>query len=184
MARAQTATEVAVLGHVRWARELKVTNFMHWLDHGVQFDYPNIQGIDAGWGRFYTANVSVKRALLERVGGFDEERMPYLYEDIDWAYRANREGLRLLYDRDAVVEHLREVTTEDWLRRARLLARSEREFVRLHPEVAPFFYRLFSGALRNPRARGGGRHLIRWYHAGSRCSVATPGTAPTCITAS
>src|SRR4051812_21057920 len=33
--------EVAILGHVRWARELKVTTFMRWLDHGIQFDYPN-----------------------------------------------------------------------------------------------------------------------------------------------
>ena len=79
-----------MLGHVRWAREVRVTPFMHWLEHGVQFDYPAIDGIEAGWGRFYGANVSAKRELVERVGGFDEVRLPYGYEDLDFGYRARR----------------------------------------------------------------------------------------------
>ena len=45
-----------------------------------------------GWGHLYGANVSIKRAFVERVGGFDEERLPYLYEDLDWAYRASSSG--------------------------------------------------------------------------------------------
>ena len=55
--RASRRRRSAVLGHVRWAREVRVTPFMHWLDHGVQFDYPAIDGTEAGWGRFYGANV-------------------------------------------------------------------------------------------------------------------------------
>ena len=94
---------VGVLGHVRWAPELRVTPFMLWLDRGIHFDFHRIEGSDAGPGRFYTANASVKRSLLERVGGFDEERLPYLFEDIESAYRATREhGFQLLYARDAV----------------------------------------------------------------------------------
>ena len=88
-----------MLGHVRWAREVRVTPFMHWLDHGIQFDYPAIDGTEAGWGRFYGANVSIKRELAERVGGFDEVRLPYGYEDLDFGYRADALGLRLLYNR-------------------------------------------------------------------------------------
>ena len=37
---------------------------MEWLDDGVQFDYGRIEGTEAGWWHFYTANVSVKRVLL------------------------------------------------------------------------------------------------------------------------
>jgi glycosyltransferase involved in cell wall biosynthesis len=76
---------VAVLGDVRWARGLRVTPFMRWLDRGWQFDYHGIAGVEAGWGRFYTANVAVKRTLLERVGGFDEEAFPFHDEDLDIA---------------------------------------------------------------------------------------------------
>jgi GT2 family glycosyltransferase len=154
--------EVAVLGHVRWAPELRVTSFMHWLDHGVQFEYPHIDGEDAGWARFYTANASVKRAFAERVGGFDEERLPYLYEDLDWALRASRLGLRVLYARDAVVDHLRPATLESWKERVRTLAAAERSFVAIHPEVEPYFHRKFAGALEWPRASGRGVRLARW----------------------
>src|SRR3954449_8338029 len=99
--------EVGVLGCVRWAPELEVTTFMRWLDTGIQFDFANINGVDAGWGRFAGANVSLKRSFAERVGDFDQERFPYGYEDTDWAYRASKLGLRLLYNRRAIVDHLR-----------------------------------------------------------------------------
>lgn len=153
--------EVAVLGHVRWAREVRVTPFMRWLDYGFQFDYPSIQGIEAGWGRFYSANISVKRPLMEKVGGFDEQRLPYLYEDLDLGYRASKIGLRVLYNRNAVVEHLKEVDLDLWRSRVRQLAIAERQFVRLHPEIAPYFRDRFSRAAGRPRVRGRGRHLIR-----------------------
>lgn len=151
--------EVAVLGHVRWADELRVTPFMRWLDHGIQFDYTSIRGIEAGWGRFYGANVSLKRRLVERVGGFDEIRLPYGYEDLDFAYRASRLGLRVLYNRRAYVEHLRPMTLEFWRRRAARIAAAERRFVQLHPEIPPYFHRMFSEAVTLPPATGRG---VRW----------------------
>jgi GT2 family glycosyltransferase len=156
------AEEIAILGHVRWARELRVTPFMRWLEEGVQFDYPSIQGIEAGWGRFYGANVSVKRRLVERVGGFDEERLPYGYEDLDFGYRGSRLGLRVLYNRRAVVEHLRPMTLEFYKRRIRRTAAAERQFIRLHPELPPYFHRMFTHAASLPRGRGRGVRLVRW----------------------
>jgi GT2 family glycosyltransferase len=158
--------EVAVLGHVRWARELRVTSFMHWLDHGVQFNFPSIEGDEAGWGRFYSANASVKRAFAERVGGFDENRLPYLYEDLDWALRASALGLRLLYARDAIVDHLRPVTLDSWRERVRRLAAAEHTFVSLHPEVEAYFHDKFASALELPRASGRGVRLARWVPRG------------------
>jgi len=152
--------EVGVVGHVRWAREIRVTPFMRWLDDGVQFDYPNIRGIEAGWGRFYGANSSAKRSFVERVGGYDEERLPYLYEDLDFGYRASKLGFRVLYNRRAEVEHLREMDLEFWRQKVGRLARVERVFVSKHPEIPAYFHRLFSEAAAAPAARGRGRHLI------------------------
>jgi GT2 family glycosyltransferase len=157
----EPAPEVAVLGHVRWAREVRVTPFMHWLEHGVQFDYPSIEGLEAGWGRFYGANVSAKREFVGRVGGFDEVRLPYGYEDLDFGYRAHALGLRLLYNRDAIVEHLRAYDLPFFRRRVRRIAFAEHRFVTKHPELDPWFFRMFSHAARQPRGSGRGRHLIR-----------------------
>ena len=154
--------EVGILGHVRWAREIRVTPFMHWLDHGIQFDYPNIQGIEAGWGRFYGANSSAKRTMIQRVGGYDEERLPYLYEDLDFSYRASKLGFSVLYNRRAEVEHLREMDLDFWRQKVGRLARVEKTFVKKHPEIPPYFYNLFRTAAERPPARGRGRSLIRW----------------------
>lgn len=164
--RAYPEEEVGVVGHVRWAREIKLTAFMHWLDHGVQFDYPNIQGIEAGWGRFYGANSSAKRSLIERVGGYDEDRLPYLYEDLDFGYRASKLGFRVLYNRRAEVEHLREMDLAFWQQKVGRLARVERTFVAKHPEIPAYFHAMFSSAAALPRARGRGRALIRFVPRG------------------
>jgi GT2 family glycosyltransferase len=156
------APEVGVLGHVRWADELPVTPFMRWLEHGIQFNYPSITGTETVWGNFYTANVSVKRAVVAHAGGFDEERLPYGYEDLDLSLRMHRtDGFRLLYNRRAEVEHLHPMDLDFWRRRVRRIAVSERRFVALHPEIPAYFHDMFSDAVSRPRAAGHGARLAR-----------------------
>ena len=159
--------EVAVLGRVIWARELPLTPFMEWLDHGVQFDYPAIRGADAGWGRFYTANVSLKRELLERSGGFDED-FAFPYEDLELAYRLNELGMRLLYNPAALAEHLHPPTIRAWRDRMALMARAERQFVEKHPDVEPYFFKLCSWADEKPRLWGQGKPYLRYWQALAR----------------
>jgi GT2 family glycosyltransferase len=156
--RRHPEAEVGVLGHVRWADELDVTPFMRWLEHGIQFDYPGIEGEEAGWGRFYTANVSVKRELVARAGGFEEERLPFGYEDLDLALRMRDLGFRLLYNRAAVAEHLHPMDLAFWRRRVRRIAVAERAFVALHPDFPPYFHAMFSdAAAARPASRLGAR---------------------------
>jgi GT2 family glycosyltransferase len=148
------AAEVAVLGLVRWPRGLRVTPFMKWLEHGVQFDFDSISGTEASWAHVYTANLSVKRSFLHRVGGYDERRLPYLYEDLDWGYRAREHGLRVMFNRRAVVDHWRPMTVATWQARAPALAAGEWQFCRLHPDVPPWFQPMFANAAALP---AGGR---------------------------
>jgi len=152
------AREAAVLGHVQWARELRVTPFMRWLERGFQFDYEAISGEEAGWGRLYTANVSLKRDLLERAGGFDES-LPFLYEDLDLGRRLHDHGLRLIYARTACAEHLHPATLTEWRARMAAVARAERRFCAKHPDVPPYFHDRIVAAQRFPPGRGIGARL-------------------------
>jgi glycosyltransferase involved in cell wall biosynthesis len=155
--------EVGVLGRVRWASELRVTTFMRWLDRGIQFDYAAITGIEAHWGHFYTANASVKRGPVERAGGFDEERLPFGYEDLDLALRMHqREGFRLLYNRSACAEHMHRMDLDFWQKRVQRIAASERRFAEKHPEVPPYFYDMFREAASSPRQRPQVAQLARF----------------------
>jgi GT2 family glycosyltransferase len=143
--------EIGVLGSVRWAAELEVTPFMRWLEQGIQFDYPTIERNGAVWGNFYTANVSVKRQLVDRVGGFDQARLPFGYEDLDLALRMHREaGFRLLYNPAAAAEHVHPMDLEFWQRRVARIAFSERRFVELHPDIPAYFHIMFSAAAGQP----------------------------------
>ncbi len=148
------AAEVVVIGPVRWAREVGVTPFMKWLDRGIQFDFGSIQGTEASWAHVYSANVSVKRSFLERVGGFDEQLLPYGHEDLDWGYRARPHGLRVLFNRRAIVDHWRAMDLEFWKVRAERIAVTERRFCEKHPEVRPTLRERFSRAAARPPQRG------------------------------
>jgi GT2 family glycosyltransferase len=154
--------DVGVLGHVRWASEIETTPFMRWLEHGYQFDYPAIEGDEASWFNFYTANISLPRALLEEVGGFDGDRFPFLYEDLDLGYRLDRRGFRLLYNRRADAEHLHPTTIAEWRGRMAATATAEREWVAHRPEMPAYFHDRFAEAAALPPARGRTRRLLRW----------------------
>lgn len=158
--RRHPEAEVGVLGHVRWARRPRPTPFMRWLEHGIQFDFRGLRGgEDLMWWRFYTANASVKRELLDRVGGFDAERFPFGYEDLDLGARMADHGFRLIYEPAAAAEHLHPQTLEDWRQRVWRIAASERRFHERHPQFAPYFRELFRQAAADPPARGRGARL-------------------------
>jgi glycosyltransferase involved in cell wall biosynthesis len=154
--------DVGALGHVRWARELRRDAFMAWLDYGIQFSYPTIRDGEAGPGHFYSSNVSVKRSILEEVGGFDAERFPFLYEDIDLGARLFARGFRLLYDGQAIGEHLHRPDVERWKARMVVQAGAEREWAQLHPDQAPYFHSRFAAAVEAPPSRGRMRWLLRY----------------------
>jgi glycosyltransferase involved in cell wall biosynthesis len=154
--------QTGVLGLVRWSPKVKLTPFMRWLESGIQFDYDRIQGTEVGWQLFYSCNVSVKRELLERVGGFDEKRFPYGYEDLELARRMSGLGFRLLYNPAALGHHLKVETLEGWRRNLRRIALSERRFVSLYPEEPAYFHDRFREAADQPRARGRSAQLARW----------------------
>jgi glycosyltransferase involved in cell wall biosynthesis len=137
----------ALLGRVFYRRR---TAFLRWLERGVQTSYGSIDGDRAGWGHFYTTNVSVKRALLERAGGFDES-LPFLYEDLDLGRRLADLGMDLRYDPRAAGEHRHRTTLADWERRMEQIGAAERAFCERHPDVEPYFRTRLQAAAAGPR---------------------------------
>jgi GT2 family glycosyltransferase len=62
-----------------------------------------VEGGPGPW--FQTANILYPRALLEAVGGFDEDAFPYVGEDTDLACRARAAGARFAFAPAALVRH-------------------------------------------------------------------------------
>lgn len=119
---------LSVLGRVDWHPDLKVTPFMHWLDRsGLQFAYDTWLRpgpVDPPFAAFYTANISLSRARLEEVGGFDE-RFPFpAYEDMELAHRLTARGLRMEYHPEALAYHARAIDLATFRRRMAMVATS------------------------------------------------------------
>jgi glycosyltransferase involved in cell wall biosynthesis len=87
---------------------------------------------------FWTTNVSVRRARLERVGGrFDEAFTEYGWEDIELGMRLRALGTRAVFNKLAVAFHYKPprsgAALDGRLRQARAQARTAVQLERKHP---------------------------------------------------
>ena len=148
--RRRPQPEAALLGHVEWAPESRPSAFMEWLNSGVQFEFDQITDPEnAGGLCFYTANVSAKRSFLTANGCFDESFPDAAFEDIELGLRLERAGMRLAYDRGAVVEHFHPYDLPSSLRRMRTLGRAA---VILHERIPDWPLPRRSGARHRVKA--------------------------------
>jgi len=82
---------------------------------------------------FVTGNVSVARARLAALGGFDPAFTAYGREDYELGLRLQRAGLRFVYEPSAVGVHQYEKEPLEWLRQFRSMGRADVIFARKHP---------------------------------------------------
>jgi glycosyltransferase involved in cell wall biosynthesis len=85
------------------------------------------------WLYFLTGNASVRRSDLLRAGCFDESFTGYGHEDLELGYRLQRNGVKILYEPQAVSYHCQDVSYEDQKEKMRLAGRSTARFFRKHP---------------------------------------------------
>jgi GT2 family glycosyltransferase len=87
---------------------------------------------------FVTANVILHRSVFERVGGFDESFPEAAGEDWDWARRAGRLGVPIVYDEKAAIDHPCMTGVRALRAKAERLGRGEERLRRKNnPQAAP-----------------------------------------------
>jgi GT2 family glycosyltransferase len=118
---------------------------------------------------FWTSNVSLPRATLERAGRFTETFREYGWEDIELGLRLRALGVRSFFNRYAVAYHCkppRKATSVDgMIRQARAQARTAVQLGALHPHwrvtLATGDTRVLRGAAAAARVAGLGRLASR-----------------------
>jgi GT2 family glycosyltransferase len=131
--------ELAVLGYTGFppADDTPFARFIN--EGGAQFGYGLIdRPREVPFNFFYTSNISLPRQTLVRLGGFREDFPAAAWEDIELAYRAVSQGLRIVYQPRARVVHHHAVSPARFCRRQRTSGRSAAIFARLHPELGEF----------------------------------------------
>jgi len=149
--RREPDSSVAVLGRVAWHPSVPRDRLHRWLEwSGALFDYRllDLQGSEeAGWPRFYSSNVSLKRELFLASGGFDPDFV-FDYEDLDLGWRLREHGMRLLYESRAVTDHLHPYDWAAVKRRYESRAGAERLMQAKHEWFEPWFYGQIETAAR------------------------------------
>ncbi len=113
---------------------------------------------------YHTGNVSTARAVLNRVGGFNEEFAVYGMEDIELGYRLETNGSRMIHGPEAEATHEYFPTYEQFIQRCEQAGYSLGKLIELHPELRGRFiengkrtrflkrfhglYQVFSAAVR------------------------------------
>jgi GT2 family glycosyltransferase len=137
-ARHGSASDVAVVGYTAWAPRLRPTPFMRFIgQRGPQFHYAAArENAPLSWGFFYTSNLSLPRALLDRVNGlFDEDLR--IWEDGELGYRLLGAGMRLYHHPRAVAYHDHDTDVARYCERLVESGRLSRVLLRKHPELEP-----------------------------------------------
>jgi GT2 family glycosyltransferase len=101
----------------------------------LNFSYAGIDNPDDAGGRwFWTGNVSAKTAFLRDAGGFDESFKRAAHEDTDLGLRLEKQGLKLAYDPDALVEHCHPMDLPTAIDRFRGIGHSLSLLIERHPD--------------------------------------------------
>lgn len=149
--RRYKAADVAVVGRTCWHPRVPATRFLDYInERGLQFGYALIDDPeDVPFNFFYSSNLSLHRAWLRRQR-FDPRFPDAAWEDIELGYRLTREGLRLVYEREALVLHDHRMDISSFLRRQHRVGRSAVIFRELQPGLSAFLGLPPEGAPRRP----------------------------------
>ncbi len=130
---------LAVLGYTSFSDDTE-SPFLRFInEYGAQFGYLLIEDPRAvPFNFFYTSNISLPRSELLRLGGFREDFPAAAWEDIEFAYRAVEEGLKIHYQPQARTLHRHCIRPRTFCRRQRTSGRSAAIFAKLHPELDNF----------------------------------------------
>ena len=153
---AEADVRVAVLGRVEWHPDVGTNPLNRWLEWSrSQFDYDALDRqyaagtTDAGFGRFYSCNVSLKRQFFVDAGGFDPDFVLF-YEDLDAGWRLAERGMVLRYEPRALVQHDHAYDWPALDARFRGIATGERKMVRKHDWFEPYFRNRVESAADGP----------------------------------
>jgi GT2 family glycosyltransferase len=102
------------------------------------------------------ACMMVRKELFDKVGGFDEERYPHCYSDIDFCYRIHEQGFyNVVRNNMYLFYHEASAPVEEVRRQRELQRDSELEILRAaHPELSardPFYHKYLTQNIKEAR---------------------------------
>lgn len=126
----QNGVAVVVLGPMLTPPDFVLAPWVHWEQTMLYKQYDDIESGE--WEptarQFYTGNASVCREHIVKAGGFDISLMRA--EDVDLAYRMAANGVKFVFNPNAIGYHYAERNFNSWMRTPYLYGRYDVVFAR------------------------------------------------------
>lgn len=134
-----TSKNTVVIGPAVFDTKNKITKFMSWLEKsgslfGVSFTNVKTIPKDFFWG----ANASLKKTLLQDVGGFDEDFPYHAWDDYELGLRLNKKRAKIHYEPKALAIHDHKVTMASRIESMQNAGESAVIFERKYPGKWPW----------------------------------------------
>ena len=130
------AEQYAVLGYTGLGDGMRTDPLMHFVTEigCFLFSYPSLRHGDVlDYAYFWGGRSSCKRSLLLEFGVFNPV-FRFGCEDIELGYRLSREGLRVVYNKNAISYTVRKIDFDAFCNRLERQGASNYVFSQLHPE--------------------------------------------------
>ena len=112
----------SVLGFIDWHPAIKLDSFKKYITEvsGDQFGFNFIDNLQlVPYQFFYTSNISLKKIFIEKLPYiFDKDFIYPAYDDIELGLRLTEIGLKIVYNKSAIVYHYHNITIESFSQRA------------------------------------------------------------------
>ena len=129
--------DIGVLGPVEWHNKMEVNEFMHFIaPYGPLFDFRIKNPNNCGFGHFFTSNISLDRKRLIK-SKFNEKFKYASCEDIELGYRLEKNGLRILLNKNATVYHdhfIEDSISSSFYKKLYIIGNCYKDLEKLHPE--------------------------------------------------
>jgi glycosyltransferase involved in cell wall biosynthesis len=129
-------------GLLLWHEEIAITRLIHYIDsRGSQFAFDEVKDpTHLGFQHVYTGNFAILRSSILAAGGFDEHLFDRqlafsAFEDTVLAYQLQKNGARLALNREAIADHLHDMTEEQYLRREFKVGCGIARLQQIYPEI-------------------------------------------------
>ena len=111
---------IAVLGFIDWHPEVKLDSFKKYITgEGAEqfgYEYLNSNKIkEVDYRFFYTSNISLKKEFINSLDYiFDKDFTYPAYDDIELGIRLQEKGMKIIYNKNATVYHLHNITIKSF----------------------------------------------------------------------
>lgn len=126
----------AILGNILWNPNLRVTPFMKYAAlYGYQFAYRMIKDpLNLDYNLFYTSNISLERKWFNK-DKFNERFRTPACEDGELAYRLQKKGLRIVFNKEAINYHSHFFSFYNFCERQYRVGENLKILFNIHPEL-------------------------------------------------